>query len=184
MPQIVSTKVLYSGWTNLLLATIRRQDGSEFTREIEHHGRASAVLPYDPERRTAMLVRLLRPAALYSGGEAELLEAPAGMVEEDDPAETARREALEEVGLRLSAVEHVATTWSTPGTSTERIDLFLASYSPADRVSAGGGIEDEGITVVEMPLAELWSIVETGKLLDLKTLSLTLALRVRKPELF
>jgi nudix-type nucleoside diphosphatase (YffH/AdpP family) len=184
MPKILSTRVLHSGWTKLLLATIRRPDGTEFTREIEDHGRAAAVLPYDPERRTAMLVRLIRAPVLYAAGEADLLEAPAGMVEEDDPAETVRREAMEEVGLRLETLEHVATAWSTPGTSTERIDLYLAPYAAADRVAEGGGIHDEGIAVVETPLAELWSLAEAGQVTDLKTLALVMALKQRRPEAF
>ncbi len=39
-----------------------------------------------------------------------------------------RREALEEGGLRLGALEHVATVWSMPGVSTERMALYLAEY--------------------------------------------------------
>lgn len=132
----------------------------------------------------AMLVRLIRAPVLYATGEPDLLEAPAGMVDEYDPTDTVRREALEEVGLRLAQLEHLATTWAMPGTSTERLDLFLAPYSAVDRIAEGGGIGDEDIMVVEMPLAELWSMVKAGELSDLKTLALVLALRHRRPELF
>lgn len=184
--EILRTRIVYSGWTRLLLATVRTAGGSQFEREIEDHGEAVAVLPYDPARRTALLVRLLRPPVLYAGGPADLLEAPAGMMDEDNPAETVRREALEEVGVRLHALEHVVTAWSSPGVSSEQIALYLAPYSAGDRVQQGGGLadENENITVVEMPLLHLWSLVEAQEINDLKTLALVFALRQRHPHLF
>ena len=49
------------------------------------------------------------------------------------------REALEEVGVRLDAVDAVASAFSCPGVSTERLFLFLGAYQASDRVEAGGG---------------------------------------------
>jgi nudix-type nucleoside diphosphatase (YffH/AdpP family) len=185
-PEILRTRIVHSGWCKLMVATVRHADGSQSEREIEDHGQAVAVLPYDPERRVALLVRLFRPPVLYAGDSPELLEAPAGMMDEDDPEETVKREALEEAGLRLGELEHVVTAWSSPGLSCERIALYLATYSTADRVEEGGGLagEHENITVAELPLAELWSLAERQELTDLKTLTLVLALRQRRPELF
>lgn len=183
---IVRTQVIHSGWTTLMVATIRDGEGAEFNREIEDHGQAVGVLPYDPERRVALLVRLARAPALYAGEAQEFLEAPAGMMEDEDAEETARREAYEETGLRLGTLEPVARAWSSPGLSTERIALFLAPYSEADRTGKGGGLakENENITVTEVALAELWSMVARQDLTDLKTLALVLALKVRQPQLF
>lgn len=176
---------VYQGYVTLLAATFAGPDGL-FTREIEHHGRAACVLPYDPGRRTALLVNLPRAPVIWAGGPPELLEAPAGIVEDEDPEETAIREALEECGVRLSRLEPVGSPFSSPGVSSERIDLFLAAYSPADRVAAGGGVaeEHEHIVVQEIPLSLLWAQVEQRKIEDLKSLALILALKVRRPELF
>jgi 8-oxo-dGTP pyrophosphatase MutT (NUDIX family) len=93
---------------------------------------------------------------------------------------------MEEAGLRLETLEPVASVWSIPGSSTEHIDMFLAPYGAADRVSAGGGLahEHENIVVVELPLAELARMADAGGLADLKTLALTQTLRLRRPELF
>jgi len=73
-----------------------------------------------------------------------------------------------------------------PGVSTERMDLYLAAYAEADRVGEGGGApgEHEGITVVEMPLAELARLADGGQLTDMKALTLVQTLRLRRPELF
>lgn len=185
--RIVRTETLHDGWTTLMMATIRPAEGTEYRREIEDHGNAAAVLPYDPDRRTAFLVRQLRVPLLYRGeADAYPLEAPAGIMDESDPAETVRREAMEEAGLRLRELEPVATAWSSPGLSCERIALFLAACSAADRVGQGGGLaeENEDIAVEEMPLRRLWALAESGGIVDLKTLTLVYALRLRHPELF
>jgi nudix-type nucleoside diphosphatase (YffH/AdpP family) len=186
-PTISQTKTLYEGWLKIIGVRVRLDDGEEVRREVEEHGRAVAVLPYDPGRRTALLIKLLRAPVLLSAGVSELLEAPAGMVDdEEDPAETVRREAHEETGLRLKVLEHVGSVWSSPGVSTEQMDLYLAPYAESDRIDAGGGVADEheNITVIEMPLQELWSMVERGIVADMKTLTLLLLLQARRPELF
>jgi hypothetical protein len=93
---------------------------------------------------------------------------------------------MEEAGVALDALEKVGAAFASPGVSTERLHLFLAPYSAADRVGEGGGIaeEHELITVVELSLDDLWARFEAGGIEDLKTLTLLLALRVRHPALF
>lgn len=146
MAAIVETRVLYRGWTALLRLTI--EDGaSRYFREVEDHGNAAAVLPFDPRRRKALLVRLLRGPMLLAGGDGMSLEAPAGLVDSGTFEDTAKREALEETGLRLGAVSHVATVWTSPGITTERMGLFLAEYGAGDRVAEGGGIAEEHAVV-------------------------------------
>jgi nudix-type nucleoside diphosphatase (YffH/AdpP family) len=184
--RIVAIDTLHEGWGKLLKLRIELPDGHVLTREVEDHGAAVAVLPYDPERRMAVLVRQFRAPVFLVTQTAEVLEAPAGMLDEDDPEACARREAGEEVGLSLRDLERVGAAWASPGVSTECIHLFLAPYSARDRSGAGGGLaeEHENITVMEMPLAELGEMAQRGELADLKTLALVQTLRLRRPELF
>ena len=186
LPQILSTRSLYEGWTTLRLVRVRLTSGEVVDREVEDHGNAVAVLPYDPARRTVMLIRILRTPALLRAGLAAMLECPAGLLDETDPAAAARREASEEVGLALHDLEHVGRVWTSPGISAEQMDLYLAPYSAADRVKAGGGVasEHEAIEVAELGLDELWAMVGRGTIDDMKTLTLALTLRLRHPELF
>jgi nudix-type nucleoside diphosphatase (YffH/AdpP family) len=178
--------LLYRGWSSLYMATLADENGVEIRREIEHHGAAAAVLPYDPDRRMVLLVLQARPPVIWCGGPPEFLEAPAGMIDEGDPADAARREAMEETGVRLTELEFVSSTYPMPGVSTERVDLYLAPYAQADRIGPGGGVahEQEAITVLETPLADFWRRIEAGEIQDMKTLALGLALKVRHPELF
>jgi len=181
---ITHIETVHSGWAKFLIATVRLADGRTFRREVEDHGAAACVLPYDAERRTAVLVRQLRLPVYYVTHEAHTLEAIAGIVDEADPAETARREASEEAGLELDALEPVAQGWTMPGVSTERMHLYLATYHGRPREGRGGVDEDEDVTALELGLIELARLADSGGLADIKTLLLVQTLRLRRPELF
>lgn len=167
--------------------TITRPDGDDMKREVLVSPPAATVLPYDVMRRTVILVCQFRAAVLEAGAQPELLEAIAGIV---DPGETPeasiRREAMEEAGLRLNALESLGAAWASPGYSTERIHLFLAPYSLADRSGRGGGLaeEQEHIDIREIAVADLKEMLERNALSDLKTLALAQALALRHPEIF
>ncbi len=134
----------------------------------------------------AIVARQFRAAVFHASGEPEVLEAPAGMLDEDHPADCARREALEEVGLSLTSLEPAGAVWTMPGISTEFMHLYLAPYRPGDRIGAGGGVvgEHENITVAEMQLSTLAAMADNGELVDLKTFALVQTLRLRRPDLF
>ena len=184
--EIIDLKTVYSGWTKFLIAQVQTPGGETVIREIEDHGVAASVLPYDAERRTAILVRQFRAPVRMMGEQQEILEAIAGIVEDELPEVTARREAQEEAGLRLGALESSGTHWTAPGISTERMALFLAPYCEANRIGDGGGLgrEHEQIAVVEIELNELAKRADHGELNDLKTFALVQTLRLRHPELF
>ena len=185
-PRALSFRILHRGWGSFGVARLRLADGAEIEREVEDHGDAVAVLPYDPERREALLVRQLRAPALVAAGLPSTLEASAGRLEGGDPAACAAREALEECGVALGMLDPVATAWAMPAVSTERIHLFLAPYRAADRVGDGGGLAEEGesIAIEVLSLGELARRVDVGELSDMKTMLLVLTLRHRRPDLF
>jgi nudix-type nucleoside diphosphatase (YffH/AdpP family) len=186
MTEILRIEDKYKGWAKFRVAEVRLPDGTVLRREIEDHGAAVAVLPYDAERRTAILVRQFRTPVFYASGKEEMLEAIAGLQSEADAAATARREAMEEAGLRLQALEHVVTAWTMPGISTERMSLYLAPYTRADRLQDGGGnpAEHEKITVTEIGLSALDAMMQSGRLDDMKTIVLVQALKLRRGDLF
>lgn len=186
MAEILTTEVAYSRWAKMILATIRLPDGQVTKRDIEDHGEAAMVLPYDPERGVALVIRQFRTPVSFVTGSGLVLEAAAGRLDGEAPEVCARREAMEEAGVHLTTLEPVARTWSMPALSTERVSLFLAPYSAAARVGSGGGLthEHEEISVIEMPLQQLAAMADEGAAMDLKLFALIQTLRVRQPGLF
>ena len=187
MAEILSSEVKDDSWASFLRVEVKLDDGSVVWRQVEDHGEVAVVLAYDPHARTALLVEQFRAPVLYAGRSGVTVEPIAGLVDEGETAEAAaRREAMEEAGVKLDLLETVAEVWSTPGISTERMSLFLAAYDAGDRVAAGGGAagEHEDIRVLDVPLAELGRDLETGRLTDMKLLATVQALKLRRPELF
>jgi nudix-type nucleoside diphosphatase (YffH/AdpP family) len=186
-PQIIERRTVWAGYLTIERLRIRLNDGAEVWREVEQHGNAVAVLPYSVERRCALLVRLFRAPPFAAAGVEFLEEACAGMIDHTELPETAvRREAQEELGVTLGSLEFVARVWPSAGVSTERHALFLAPYVRTDMTGSGGGLaeEHENITVVQRPLADLAAASDQGRIEDAKLLTLVLALRLRRPELF
>jgi len=156
-------------------AEVEENDGARrvLDHEIYHHGPAAAVLLYDPARRVVTLVRQFRLAAYLADGSLALLEACAGMLDGDDPESCARREALEETGLRIATARHAFDIFTSPGVLTETISCFVAAYSPSDRVGAGGGVDaDEHIEVVEVGYEQAVAMIASGAIRDAKTVAL------------
>ena len=185
--EIQNIKVVHEGWGRFFIASIRLPDGHIIRREIEDHGAAVAVLAYDEERRVAMMVSQFRPAIYLASGEQAVLEIIAGGLGEDEAQDACvRREAIEEGGLQLGALECIVDAWPMPGVSMERIAIYLASYTAADRIGPGGGLaeEHEGITVMEVPLSDIAAMADKGVLTDLKSYAAVQALRLKRPDLF
>lgn len=181
---VLGREMLYRGWFNVLKLRIRLNDVEE-QRALVEHVSGSSVLLYDPARRVALVTRQTRDGPLLVGQE-RFWEAVTGVTEDEPPEETARREAVEEVGIRPATIEWIGRVWLTPSSTTERVHLFLAAYTPADRVGAGGGAEgeNEAIEAAELPLRDLWAQVAGAGMADAKLFMLLHALRVRRPELF
>ena len=184
--RITQIETLHEGWRKLFKFIVRMPDGRTMEREILNSQDAAAVLPYDPERRKVILVRQFRAPVMHVEERSHIMETVAGMLDGGEPEDVARREAMEEAGLRLGALEPVGRAWSAPGITTERVNMFLAPYTGADRVSEGGGLaeEHEEIEVLEIGIDELAGMLERHAIDDMKTLILAQALQLRHPELF
>ncbi|MER9231740.1 NUDIX domain-containing protein [Mesorhizobium sp. M0622] len=176
--RIRSEEVLSDEWAVLKKTVFdyRRRDGKweTHTRQTYDRGDGAVILPFDPQRSTVLLVRQFRYPAYVTGHGEPLIEACAGLLDEDDPETCIRKEAEEELGYRLKDVQRLFSPYMSPGSVTERLWFFVARYSPADRVSDGGGAHDEGedIEVLEMPLDEALAGIHNGSIIDAKTIIL------------
>ena len=185
--RILSEEVLSAAWGRLTRYTIAytRRDGLSETqiREVYDHGNGSAVLPIDAARGTVLLVRQFRLAAQLQGGSGTLVEVCAGLNDDLEPEHAILKEAEEELGYHVRDLRRVTDILMSPGSLSERISLFMAGYTPADRFSAGGGAAGEGedIEVLEMPLAKALAMIESGEIIDAKTIILLLAADRARP---
>ena len=152
----------------------RRSDGTwqRLDREVFDRKHAAAVLPIDPRRGTVILVRQFRLPPFLTGYKTPMVEVIAGALDHDAPDVCARREAMEEAGIEVSDLKEVFHCFMSPGAVTERMHLFVGSYSA--RAAKGGGLQDEGedIEVLEMPLADALAMVASGEIADAKTIML------------
>ncbi|MGD2085435.1 MAG: NUDIX hydrolase [Candidatus Aminicenantes bacterium] len=135
-------------------------------------GDAAAVLIFNKETNNVILVNQFRyPTYEKSGG--WLREIVAGMLDKNEtPEECIRREVKEETGYQVEHLTPIHTFYTTPGGSSERIFLYYAEITNSDRVSYGGGAETEheDIQIVEFSLPDLWEALDSGKIMDAKTL--------------
>lgn len=155
----------------------RRSDGSwqELTREAYDRGNGAVILLYDRARRSVFLTRQFRlPAYVNGHRDGMLLEAPAGLLDAEAPADAIRREVEEETGFRVRQVEEVFAAYMSPGSVTERLHFFVAEVSHRDRVARGGGDAGEGedIEVVELPFWAALAAIARGEIVDGKTIML------------
>jgi ADP-ribose pyrophosphatase len=153
----------------------QRYDGTmspEITRLILERGDSVAVLLHDPEADAILLCEQFRAATLEKDS-GWIVEVPAGILESgEDPEECARREASEETGYAPRALERIACVYLSPGGSTERIHLYYAEVSLADKVGTGGGLvaEGEDIRLIRLPVKEALAQAAAGEIRDAKTL--------------
>jgi nudix-type nucleoside diphosphatase (YffH/AdpP family) len=150
-------------------------DGAErkLAHEVYRHGKAAAVLLYDPERAVVTLVKQFRAGAFLSDGALATTEVCAGMLDGDEPEVCVVREALEETGVTITAPIHAFDAYMSPGGMTEKIACFVAPYGETDRSGEGGGVdEDEHIEVIEVPFADALAMIDSGAIADAKTIAL------------
>lgn len=137
-------------------------DGRESIREVVAHPGAVAVVPLTDDGQV-VLIEQWRYAA---GG--PLLEIPAGTLEpNEDPTTCAARELAEEIGCKAGRLQLLGSFFVSPGYSSERIHLFLATrLQPVD----GRREPDERIEQILKPLHEAVAMVAEGQIEDAKTI--------------
>ena len=175
--QVLKTEVLSDNWYVLRKVTfrLRKRDGSweVQSREAYDRGNGATILLYDPAQRTVVLTQQFRlPTYVNGNGSGMLIEACAGLLDADDPETCIAREAFEETGYEIRNARKVMQAYMSPGSVTEILHFFVAEYSRAQRVTEGGGVEEEDIEVLELSFDEALRRVASGEIRDAKTIML------------
>ena len=176
--RVADVRLLSSNWHVFRANTLeyQRADGVWETqhRETYDRGNGATILLYSVEQRTVLLTRQFRyPAYVNGHPDGNLIEAAAGLLDDDDPLTAIRREAREETGHEIGEVSPVFEAYMSPGSVTEKLYFYAAPYEAGDRADAGGGLADEGedIELVELGIDDALARIGVD-IIDAKTIML------------
>lgn len=135
-------------------------------RELFRRGNCVAVLLYDPERDQVVLIEQFRVGAILRPEQPWLLEIVAGAVESGEtPQAVAHREALEEAGCEITALLPIQQFYTTPGGASEWLTLYCGRVDSRDVGGLHGlAEEDEDIRVVAMDFADVYALLNQGRI--------------------
>ncbi|MEP7107888.1 MAG: GDP-mannose pyrophosphatase NudK [Ferruginibacter sp.] len=177
--KILNTEILSDNWYTLRKFTYEflKNDGSTqiHSREAYDRGNGATILLYNREHKTVILTRQFRlPSFVNGNSSGMLIEACAGLLDNDNPEDCIKRETEEETGFKISAVRKIFEAYMSPGSVTEILHFFVAEYTKSMKVNDGGGIgqEQEDIEVLEIGLDKAMQMMETGGIKDAKTIIL------------
>lgn len=183
--RILKTEILSDNWYILKKLTYeyQKRDGSvqTQTREAYDRGNGATILLYNRETKTVILTRQFRlPTFINGNSTGMLIEACAGLLDKDNPEDCIRRETEEETGYKVSDIRKIFEAYMSPGSVTEILYFFIAEYSSSMKVHEGGGVEheEENIEVIELPFNDALSMIDTGEILDGKTIMLLQYIRL------
>jgi nudix-type nucleoside diphosphatase (YffH/AdpP family) len=176
--EILEETPVFEGFFKLIGAKFRFQHFNEETMmepplqlKLER-GDSVAVLVHNVTHGTLILIEQFRYAT-YRNGDGWILEVVAGKIEKgENPEDAARRETMEEVGFNVTALQHVHTSYVSPGGTSERIILYYAQVRPEAELGGGGGVqsETEVIRRYGLPIDEALELLEERQIKDGKTI--------------
>ncbi len=183
---ILSTEVLSDNWyiLNKVTYEITQSDGSKQiqNREAYDRGNGAAILLYNASQQTVILTRQFRlPTFLNGNPSGMLIEACAGLLDQDNPEDCIKRETEEETGYQIREVTKVFEAYMSPGSVTEIIHFFIAAYDKTMKIHHGSGLvhEEEHIEVLEFPFETALEMIDSGEIKDAKTMMLIQHLRLK-----
>lgn len=183
---IEKTEILSDNWYTLKKITfnILKKDGTTETqsREAYDRGNGAVILLYNTSTKNVILTKQFRmPTYINGNADGMLIEACAGLLDNDHPEECIKRETEEETGYKISKVEKVFEAYMSPGSVTEILHFFIAEYSSEMKITNGGGLEEEGedIEVLEIDIEKAFQMIDSGEIKDAKTIMLLQHVRLK-----
>ena len=138
-------------WFEIVAKTMREGEAPFYSLRLPDYASVLAIT----EDERIVIVRQYRPAV-----ERYTLELPSGLVDPGEtPAETARRELLEETGYEAGDVEVLGPMDPDTGRLGNRIWACVAKGV----VRVDGRTPEEGIEVFEWPVEELYRATSEGR---------------------
>jgi ADP-ribose pyrophosphatase len=162
--ELLGSEIVYPGRAfTIRRDTLRLPDGRETKLDIVEHVGSVVILPVDADGNLLFVCQYRHAAGL------DLLELPAGTLDEgESPEACARREVREETGMAAGNLEELGGFYLAPGYSTEYMHVYLATDLHPDPLEADA---DEFLTVERLPLAKALASAARGEIPDAKSLA-------------
>lgn len=183
---IEKTEILSDNWYTLKKVTfsLLKKDGTteQQSREAYDRGNGAVILLYNKNSNQVILTKQFRlPTFINGNPTGMMIEACAGLLDNDNPEDCIRRETEEETGYKISHIEKIFEAYMSPGSVTEILHFFIAEYSDEMKMTDGGGLADEGenIEVMEILFDDALKMIDSGEIKDAKTIMLLQYLRLK-----
>ncbi len=177
--KIQTQEVLSDNWYTLNKITYKHHNTSGeweiHTREVYDRGNGACVLLYNKKNKTVVLTKQFRlPTYVNGNTSGMMIEACAGVLDDNNPEDCIRKEIEEETGYKVKNVKKILESYMSPGAVTEIIHFFIAEYNEDMKVSEGGGLEneEEHIEVLEYNFEDAYNMIFSGEIKDGKTIML------------
>jgi ADP-ribose pyrophosphatase len=147
-------------------------------RDMIRHNGSVVILAVDDSKKDPLIV--IERQYRHAAGQF-LYEVPAGKVDAgEDRLAAAKRELIEETGLRAKKWTELTRYFASPGFLGEWMQVYLAEGLTAGEAKPE---EDERIEIFQVRLSEMLRLIEAGEIRDGKTLvSVMLYARLRKKK--
>lgn len=164
--KINQSKILFTGKVfNLKVDEIEyNRTHNLAVREVVLHKGGAVILAVTNENKIIMVNQFRYPFQKY------LLELPAGKLDpNENPEQCAARELTEETGFIVGNIQKLGSIYTSPGYSSEELQIFLATDLNFDKPNREEG--EEGMEVFQLSLDEIDNKIKKGEIVDAKTIS-------------
>ncbi|GAA0296614.1 ADP-ribose pyrophosphatase [Gracilibacillus halotolerans] len=170
----LSTQKIFEGRViSVQVDDVELPNGKQSKRELVKHPGAVAIIPITSEGKIVMVKQFRKPL------EKEIIEIPAGKLEEGElPEVTARRELEEETGYTTNKLEYIQSFYTSPGFADEILYVYMTNELKAMTEKASLD-EDEFVELMEVKLEEAEQLIKEEKIHDAKTVFAVMYLKLK-----
>lgn len=133
------------------------ENGLQKTWDVVGSKDSVSVLIYNKDNHSVIIVKQFRPVVFLKNNDGYMYELCAGLIDKKDktPEVIAQEEIFEECGYEAKNLEKIAEFYSSVGTSGSKQYVFYTEVRNSDKITSGGGIDDECIEVIEIPISQM-----------------------------
>lgn len=138
------------------------ENGIHKTWDIADSHDSVSILIYNKDNDSVVIVKQFRPAVFLKNNDGYMYELCAGLVDKKNKTieEIAKEEVLEECGYKIDNITKIAQFYSSVGTSGSKQSVFYTEVCNSQKITNGGGIDDECIEVIEIKVNKMKDLLK------------------------